>query len=138
MAMFGPMTILEDGRIQSAGHSNNPSVHNLGGGDSVSSTGYFGSYLISREVSGVTGACAAIPRDKYMKLGGFSTAFSHSFNDVDFSFKALEAGYRIIWTPLAKFRHFESLTRDPQVREEENELLLRRWGRHLGDDRYSS
>jgi glycosyltransferase involved in cell wall biosynthesis len=138
VAMVGPLTVLEDGRIQSAGHSNNPSVHNLGGGDSVGSTGYFGSYLISREVSGVTGACAAIPRDKYMKLGGFSTAFPHSFNDVDFSFKALEAGYRIIWTPLAKIRHFESLTRDPQVREEESELLLRRWGRHFGDDRYSS
>lgn len=138
VAMVGPMTILEDGRIQSAGHSNDPSVHNLGGGEPVGSPGKFGEFLISREVSGITGACAAIPRDKYMALGGFSTAFPHSFNDVDFSFKALDAGYRIIWTPLAQIRHFESLTRNPLVRDEELNLLLRRWGRMFGKDSYSS
>ena len=138
VAMVGPMTVLEDGRIQSAGHSNNPSVHNLGGGDSIDSHGDFGNRLVAREISGITGACAAIPRDKYLELGGFSTAFPHSFNDVDFSFKALEFGYRIIWTPFAKVRHFESLSRDPNVRSEEFDLLIRRWGRHFGLDKYSS
>ena len=138
VAMVGPMTILEDGRIQSAGHSNNPSIHNLAGGEPVGSPGQFGERLISREISGITGACAAISRDRYLELGGFSTTFPHSFNDVDFSFKALERGYRIIWTPLAKIWHFESLTRNPIVREEEFHLLLRRWGRYFGVDRFSN
>ena len=138
VAMVGPMTVLEDGRIQSAGHSNNPSVHNLGSGDSIDSHGEFGNRLVSREISGITGACAAIPRDKYFELGGFSTAFPHSFNDVDFSFKALEFGYRIIWTPHAKIWHFESLTRNPSVQEDEFELLLSRWGRKFGVDSFTT
>ncbi len=138
VAMVGPMTILEDGRIQSAGHTNNPTVHNLGGGDPVASTGNFGERLISREISGVTGACAAIPRDKYFQVGGFSTAYPHSFNDVDFSFKVLECGYRIIWTPFAKLFHFESLSRNPAVHEHEYHRLMDRWGSQFGKDKYTS
>lgn len=138
VAMVGPMTILEDGRIQSAGHSNNPTVHNLGGGDLVTSTGQFGERLISREISGITGACAAIPRDKYFELGGFSSTYPHSFNDVDFSFKALEFGYRIIWTPFSKIFHFESLSRNPTVNEHEYSRLMDRWGHRFGTDKYTS
>jgi GT2 family glycosyltransferase len=134
----GPLTMLEDGRIQSAGHCNSPTVHNLAGGDSIYSTGSFGSQLVTREMSGVTGACMAIPRDRYFELGGFSTALPHSFNDVDFAFKILKENYRIIWTPLARIWHFESLSRDPTVRQEEYELLHRRWGRYFGEDRFSN
>ncbi len=137
VAMVGPLTVLEDGRIQSAGHSNNPSVHNIGGGDPIKSHGEFGNRLVAREISGITGACAAIPREKYFELGGLSTAFPHSFNDVDFSFKALEHDYRIIWTPLARIWHFESLSRNPVVREEEFNLLFRRWGSRFNHDRYT-
>ena len=138
VAMVGPMTILEDGRVQSAGHTNNPTVHNLGGGDPVTSTGNFGERLISREISGVTGACVAIPRDKYFQVGGFSTAYPHSFNDVDFSFKVLDRGYRIIWTPFAKLFHFESLSRNPTVHEHEYNRLMDRWGNQFGKDKYTS
>ena len=138
VAMVGPMTILEDGRIQSAGHTNDPTVHNIGGGDLVTSIGNFGERLISREISGITGACAAIPRDKYFQVGGFSTAFPHSFNDVDFAFKVLEYGYRIIWTPFAKLFHFESLSRNPAVNDYEYHRLMDRWGRHFGRDKYTS
>jgi glycosyltransferase involved in cell wall biosynthesis len=138
VAAVGPLTMLEDGRMQSAGHSNSPSVHNIAGGDSIQSTGPFGSRLVTREISGITGACMAIPRDVYFELGGYSRAFPHSYNDVDFAFKALEKNYRIIWTPLAKIWHFESLSRNPQVREDEFNLLHRRWGRYFGQDRFSS
>jgi glycosyltransferase involved in cell wall biosynthesis len=138
VAVVGPLTMLEDGRIQSAGHCNSPSVHNLAGGESIHSTGPFGSRLVTREMSGVTGACMAIPRNRYFELGGFSTAFPHSYNDVDFAFKILEMNYRIIWTPLARIWHFESLSRNPTVREEEYELLHRRWGRYFGQDRFSN
>ena len=34
--------------------------------------------------------------------------FPLNYNDVDFGFKVLEAGYRIIWTPEAELFHFES------------------------------
>jgi glycosyltransferase involved in cell wall biosynthesis len=138
VAAVGPVTLLENGCFQSAGHSNNPQVHNLGNGDVLYARGDFGSRLVTREISGITGACMAIPRDKYFELGGYSTAFPHSYNDVDFCFKALEKNYRIIWTPLAKIWHFESLSRNPTVREEEYNLLHRRWGRYFGQDRFSN
>ena len=137
VAMVGPLTVLEDGRVQSAGHGNNPLPHNLGAGELVGSLDSFGDRLISREVSGVTGACMALKRDTYFALGGMSGAFPHSFNDVDLAYKALNAGYRIIWTPLAKIFHFESLSRDPEVRPEELEQLSNRWETHFNRDLYT-
>jgi glycosyltransferase involved in cell wall biosynthesis len=137
VAMVGPLTVLEDGRVQSAGHGNNPLPHNLGAGELVGSLESFGDRLISREVSGVTGACMAMTRDTYFALGGMSGAFPHSFNDVDLAYKALNAGYRIIWTPLAKIYHFESLSRDPEVRPEELEQLSDRWETYFNRDMYT-
>lgn len=138
VAMVGPLTVLEDGRIQSAGHGNNTLPHNLGAGDLIDSPGYFGERLISREISGVTGACLAMRRTCYDDLGGMSTTLPHSFNDVDLAFKALNAGYRIIWTPLARIWHFESLSRDPRVRSEELEQLTNRWETYFNKDSYTT
>lgn len=138
VAVVGPLTVLADGRIQSAGHGNNPTPHNLGSGESISSTGPFGERLITREVAGVTGACFALTRDRYFELGGMSEVFPHSFNDVDFTYKALHFGYRVLWTPLAKIWHFETLSREPNIREEEFINLKKRWGRFFGNDRFTA
>jgi cellulose synthase/poly-beta-1,6-N-acetylglucosamine synthase-like glycosyltransferase len=137
VGMTGPMLLLEDGRIQSAGHGNNPAPHNLGSGEPSDSLGPFRMYRIAREVSGITGACAAIPKDLYLELGGMSLAFPHSFNDVDFAFKMLDAGKRIIWTPNARLYHFESLSRDPTVLPDEISSLRDRWGRQFNNDHYT-
>ena len=138
VAMAGPLTMLEDGRVQSAGHGNNPLPHNLGAGDLIDSPGYFGERLITREISGITGACLAMRRDCYVELGGMSTTLPHSFNDVDLAFKALSSGYRILWTPLARIWHFESLSRDPTVRPEELEQLENRWETYFNRDSYTT
>ena len=138
VAMVGPLTVLEDGRIQSAGHGNNTLPHNLGAGELINSPGYFGERLISREISGVTGACLAMRRHLYDELGGMSTTLPHSFNDVDLAFKALNAGYRIIWTPLAKIWHFESLSRYARVRPEELDQLSNRWETYFNRDSYTT
>lgn len=137
VAMTGPLTRFEDGRIQSAGHGHIGGPHNLASREDHGAVGPFGEWVISREVSGVTGACAAIPRSVYMELGGMSLAFPHSYNDVDFALKALGAGYRIVWTPHARLWHFESLSRDPSVRREEVETLYARWGDAVESDSYT-
>jgi O-antigen biosynthesis protein len=137
VAVVGPMTVLGDGRIQSAGHGNNPSPHNLGTGEPLSSTGQFGERLITREITGVTGACFAVTKKRYFELGGMSEVFPHSFNDVDFTYKALMLGYRVLWTPLAQIWHFETLSREPNIREEEFDNLHDRWGRYFGNDRFT-
>lgn len=134
VGMTGPMLLLEDGRIQSAGHCNNPAPNNWGSGELPSDISQQFRYQTAREVSGITGACAAVPRDLYFELGGLSLTFPHSFNDVDFAFKILNAGKKIIWTPHAQLYHFESLSRDPTVAPHEIQQLRNRWGRYFGSD----
>jgi glycosyltransferase involved in cell wall biosynthesis len=136
VAMVGPMLLLEDGRIQSAGHANNPTPHNLGAGQLANDHGPFGAYMITREVSGVTGACMVVRKSDYFEVGGMSLTFPHSFNDIDLAFKFLERNQRIIWTPLAKLYHFESLTRDPSVKQSEFHNISLRWKRFFGRDKY--
>lgn len=137
VAMVGPMLLLEDGRIQSAGHTNKPTPSHIGSGESGDAYGMWGTYTIARSLTGLTGACVAIRRSIYDQLGGFSLDYPINFNDVDFCFKVLDAGYRIVWTPMARLYHFESMTRVQNVGQEEITALERRWKRHFGSDVYS-
>jgi O-antigen biosynthesis protein len=59
-----------------------------------------------------------------------------NYNDVDFGFKIIDAGLRIIWTPTAELFHFESKTRSTVVDDSESALLYRLWGRHMMHDPY--
>ena len=136
VGMVGPLLLLEDGRIQSASHSNTPSPHNFRNGHSANRGGEFGALTIARECSGVTGAVALMRRNVYQEVGGLSVQFPNSFNDVDLAFKTLEAGYRIIWTPHAKLYHFESVSRGVTVDERDLHRLMTRWGRFLDNDEY--
>ena len=137
VAMVGPMLLLEDGRIQSAGHSYTLHHHNLANGLSSRELGPLGMLTFAREVSGVTGACAMVRRSAYFEVGGLSEAFPVSFNDVDLGYKLLDRGYRIIWTPLARLYHFESATREATITPDELEMLTRRWGSRFDRDEYT-
>jgi GT2 family glycosyltransferase len=137
VGMVGPMLLLEDGRIQSAGHINDPTPRHLGAGDRGNAPGKFGAYLVTRCVSGVTGACVAMRKTTYMAVGGMSLDYPVSFNDVDLGNKVLESDLKILWTPLARLYHFESLTRDKTVTQEEGLALERRWKRFYNNEVYS-
>ena len=136
VAMVGPLLLFEDGRIQSAGHSNTHSLHNFCAGSSNKDFGHFRMLKLAREVSGITGACALIKRDAYFEVGGMSEIFPLAFNDCDLAFKFLEHGYRIIWTPNARLFHFESATRPAHVKPSEVNLIMSRWGRKINNDEY--
>ena len=136
VAMVGPMLILEDGRIQSAGHANNPSPHNFQTGSSIDASGNFGVLVVARECSGLTGACMLIRKSVYEEVGGMSQIFPKAFNDVDLGFKILQAGYRIIWTPHTRVFHFETASRPKGVEQVEVELLLERWASKFDADQY--
>ncbi|MBM4102226.1 MAG: glycosyltransferase [Phycisphaerae bacterium] len=136
VAMVGPMLLLEDGRIQSAGHSNTPIPHNFRTGQSANGPGEFGILAVARECSGVTGACALVRRSAYEATGGMSLIFPKAFNDVDFAFKLLDAGHRIIWTPCTRLFHFETASRPKEVESSEVELLHLRWQRKFDRDEY--
>ena len=136
VGIVGARLLFENGTIQSAGHTNDPSPHSYGLKAAADSPGEFGNLAIAQERSGVTGACLAIPKALYFEVGGMSEDYPHCFNDVDLCFKVLEQKRRIIWTPFADLYHFESLSRDPTPRDEEIEAIYQRWGRLFGQDRY--
>jgi len=137
VGMVGPKLLLEDKRIQSAGHYFKNGAHNAGGGSAYKESGPFSVLTIPAERSGLTMACVAIPRRVYEHVGGLCTEFPGAFNDVDFGNKLMMHGYRMIWTPHVELFHFESLSRDPDVSDEEFELVEGRWSSILNvDDPY--
>ena len=136
VAAVGPMLLLEDGRIQSAGHSHTPYPHNFYNGRSIDELGELGILKVARECSGVTGACMMVRRSAYFEVGGLSKSFPLSFNDVDLSFKFLDRGYRIIWTPFVRLFHFETASRANISTPKEVELATNRWGNRIYGDEY--
>jgi GT2 family glycosyltransferase len=137
VGMVGPKLLLEDKRIQSAGHYFKIGAHNAGGGSTYNERGPFSVLTIPAERSGLTMACVAIPRRVFEQVGGLCTEFPGAFNDVDFGNKLAIYGYRMIWTPHVELFHFESLSRNPKVGKAEVRLLEERWGSVvLAEDEY--
>ena len=129
VAMVGPMLLLADGRIQSAGHFNfEIGAFHVAAGHSADINTYDRILSIPAERSGLTMACTAIKKCVFNQVGGLCTLFPRAFNDVDFGNKVRLLGYRIIWTPRVKVAHFESLSRDPKTECFEHKLVLERWG----------
>ncbi|MEA1983255.1 MAG: glycosyltransferase family 2 protein, partial [Campylobacterota bacterium] len=74
--------------------------------------GYFSRLSIIQNLSAVTAACLMVKRSIYDELNGLDEEnLSIAFNDVDFCLRALERGYRNLFTPYAKAYHHESISR---------------------------
>jgi len=131
VGLVGPKLLLEDGRIQSAGHWNSFGAHHCGAGLNYDYPGPFGIFSIAGERSGLTLACAATTRRIFEAVGGLSEEFPGAFNDVDFGNKLRSCGYRLIWTPAVEMFHFESLSRDPSTSPDEIRSIYRRWKSEL-------
>lgn len=97
--------------------------------------GNFAGLLINREVSGVTGACAALRREVFLEVGGLTENLPEAFNDVDFSYKLRTAGYRILALAQPELFHFETLSRESKlVKDWEYDYIRARWGYPVRDD----
>lgn len=72
---------------------------------------YFHSFQITRNYSGVTGACLMIRRALYDQMGGLDESFAADYNDVDFCLRVLRAGYRNVYEPTCELYHLESVSR---------------------------
>jgi len=129
IGMTGGKLYFTNNAIQHAGHAyagknyKHPFIYEPG-----SSYGPFGALIVNREVSGVTAACAAIRRDVFMEVGGFSETLPLNFNDVDLSYKVRRMGYRIVWIANVEMYHFESRTRKRVVEAWEKDQAVSRWG----------
>lgn len=72
---------------------------------------YFGRNRVTYNVAAVTAACLMVSRQKYEKVGGLDESLPVAYNDVDFCFKLLEAGYVNVQRNDVILCHHESLSR---------------------------
>jgi GT2 family glycosyltransferase len=92
-----------------------------------SDPGPFNALVVSRECSGLTGACLAVLKTVYEEVGGFTEALPVNYNDCDFSFKMDHLGYRRVWVANTLAFHFESQTRVAVVQDWEHAIMHKRW-----------
>ena len=117
VACVGGMLLNENRTVQSCGDNVGrssavhyaPSVSASSVGDSMHR------YIADHETTSVTGAFFCCRKSTFKMLGGFSTVFPNSFQDVDYCLRARARNMRCITSPHVRLLHFESASRNPQV-----------------------
>jgi glycosyltransferase involved in cell wall biosynthesis len=90
--------------------------------------GYMGMDQFVRNTSGVTAAAVMLRPSALAAVGGLEERLRVAYNDVDFSLRLGEYGYRIIYTPHAVLEHPESASRGTMHPENDEDYLVQRWG----------
>ena len=100
---------------------------------------WFALARVARNVSAVTAACMMVRREVFEELGGFDERLRVAFNDVDLCLRMRQAGYLVVYTPLATLIHHESATRKALHPPEDERLARERWRELLaaGDPYYN-
>ena len=96
-------------------------------------------FNFAREVDYCTGACVMVPRALFERFGGFDSYYTPAYyEDTDLAFKIREAGYKVMYQPLATIVHYEGLTSGRSVQsgvksyqEVNREKFRRRWSERL-------
>ena len=136
-----PQLLYQDGTIQYAGMiSGTPGMagtayHRL----ALDETDEFLSLnRLVRNISVLSGACCAMRRDLFLRVGGFdpvNTPDGHS--DLDLSYKILEAGLRCVYTPYSLLTHIGNHSWNAKPRKYKADIFcLKRWGRYVSRDPY--
>jgi GT2 family glycosyltransferase len=89
-----------------------------------------------RNVSILSGACCALRKDDFWRIGGFdsvNTPDGHS--DMDLSYKLITAGLRCVYTPHALLRHIGNHSWGAKPRKYKADIFaLKRWGGMVSKD----
>jgi GT2 family glycosyltransferase len=97
----------------------------------------FGSVDWYRDYHAVTGACIAIRRKVFVRLGGFDEIYEVGYGDIDLCLRAHQQGYRIVYTPFAVLRHHEGGTRKFWLpRSDILRATIKMWSAVEGGDGY--
>lgn len=98
-------------------------VHYLSGYDDKNIY-YFGRNVLDYNCCAVTAACLMVSRDKFHEVNGFNEKLAVAYNDVDFCFKLIEAGYYNIARTDVILYHHESFSRGNDLISDEKLLRL--------------
>ena len=86
--------------------------------------GYFGSLIITQNLSAVTAACMMVKKKLYEEIGGLDEKnLAVAFNDIDFCLRLREKGYLNIFTPHCEVMHHESALRSYKNTPEEEKRV---------------
>jgi GT2 family glycosyltransferase/glycosyltransferase involved in cell wall biosynthesis len=130
VAAVGARLLFPDGRPQ---HEGVVVGANQGLAKPVAGHGYFGLEECVRNTSAVSAACLMTRGEVFRKLGGFDEALATAYGDVDYCLRALEKGWRVVYTPWAVLAHEQarSLARAGQWRIDADARTFReRWGEY--------
>jgi GT2 family glycosyltransferase len=142
VATVGALLLYPDGTIQHAGvvvGMGGWADHVFKGCGPVHHPSPFVSPVTTRNVLASTGACVAIERAKFERLGGFDEEFVICGSDVELGLRAHHAGLQNVFLASVRLYHHESKTRGPQVPENDFVQSARKYApyREGGDPFYS-
>ena len=139
IGVVGSKLLFGDGRLQHVGVMIRcASPGHLFRGYSRDYDGYANTVRIANNYSAVTGACLMVARDVFDEVGGLSSKFPLSFNDIDFCLKVRSRGKRVVYDPDTVLYHFESSSRSPKVSAWELDLFRQRWRHATMQDPYDN
>lgn len=142
----GARLVYQDGAIQHAGMVARPRptaflIHE-GVGLPGSDPGDLGRHALAHRCVAVTGACMAVSKAVFRRLGGFDAArLPVEGNDVDLCLRAQAEGLAVIYEPGATLYHLESRSRGLsqegerlRASMEATRRIWSRWGERFADD----
>jgi O-antigen biosynthesis protein len=97
---------------------------------------YFSNLHCVRNYSALTAACMLIGREKFLEVGGFNQELPASYNDVDLCLELTKKGYRHVYIPYLDVIHYESMSRNPDVKKWEDEYMAKKWNGAIDNDPY--
>ena len=118
VGLVGPLLLYPDNSIQHAGvvvGMNGWADHVFKGEATKHKHGPFVSPLVCRNVMSVTGACMAIHRSKFKRLGGFDETFIICGSDVELGIRAHGVALQNVYRADVVLRHYESKTRGHDI-----------------------
>lgn len=128
----GARLLLPDGRIQHAGVVHG--YYNRMAGPAFKLTpatdgGYLSYTKVTRDYSAVTAACMLTSKLLFTKLGGFDQqAFAVAYNDVDYCYRLVAAGHRVVYCAQAELVHHEGASRGFDDNPREPAAFLQKYG----------
>lgn len=114
--LVGSKLVYPDGLLQEAGGIiwNDASGWNFGNRQDPERP----EFNYRRDVDYCSGASIMVPRDLFLRLGGFDERYVPAyFEDADLAFAVRAAGLRVLYQPLSEVIHFEGVTSGRDVRQ---------------------